>query len=266
MNFKEIMLTNEVTEDTEIPLCPHCHTPQAIKMVMMGKLRLLPVMCECRKKEVEKLEKAAKDAEFQEVVRSLRKNSLMDERFKDSNFKNVIVTEGNKNALKIARRYCTEAERMLSENQGLMFTGGVGTGKTLIAACMANELINNGYYAIMTSIVKMLDNGYRNEDEAYINKLNKADFLFIDDFGAERKTDYAYERIYNLIDSRYRVKKPLIITTNLSVPQMTQRIDMQTDRIYDRVLEMCYPVEITGTSWRLISAKQRYERSVKEVK
>ena len=46
MNFKEIMLTNEVTEDTEIPLCPHCHTPQAIKMVMMGKLRLLPVMCE----------------------------------------------------------------------------------------------------------------------------------------------------------------------------------------------------------------------------
>ena len=74
--------------------------------------------------------------------------------------------------------------------------------------------------------------------------------LVIDDFGMERGTEYALEQIYNIIDSRYRSRKPLIVTTNLTLTELKNPQDTAHARIYDRLLELCTPIACTGPSMR----------------
>ena len=57
----------------------------------------------------------------------------------------------------------------------------------------------------------------RNE---YISRLCSFPLLIIDDFGMERGTEYGLEQVYNVIDSRYRSNKPLIVTTNLTLHEL----------------------------------------------
>lgn len=60
----------------------------------------------------------------------------------------------------------------------------------------------------------------RNE---YIERLCRFPLLIIDDFGMERGTEYGLEQVYNVIDSRYRSRKPLIVTTNLTLDSLQIR-------------------------------------------
>lgn len=103
----------------------------------------------------------------------------------------------------------------------------------------------------------------REREETFTNKLNSVKLLIIDDLGAERSTDYALEKVYGIIDNRYRAKKPLILTTNLTLRQMQEATDIRYARIYDRIFEMCYPMEFSGVSWRKREAAQRYEETRK---
>ena len=66
------------------------------------------------------------------------------------------------------------------------------------------------------------------------------------------------ERVYSFIDSRVRARLPLILTTNLSLRQMQETTDLRYQRIYDRVFQVCYPVEVTGTSRRKREAAKLY--------
>ena len=65
-----------------------------------------------------------------------------------------------------------------------------------------------------------------------------------------RSTEYALEQIYNIIDSRYRSRKPLIVTTNLTLTELKNPQDTAHARIYDRLLELCTPIACTGPSMR----------------
>lgn len=149
---------------------------------------------------------------------------------------------------------------MYSENQGLIFHGPVGTGKSFTSACIANELLDSSTSVIMTSFVKILQNIQKQDEAEYIAMLNSAKLLILDDLGTERNTDYALEKVYNIIDSRSRVSKPMVLTTNLSLDEMMDATDIRYKRIYDRILETCYPVEISGDSFRMQSAAQRFDR------
>ena len=83
----------------------------------------------------------------------------------------------------------------------------------------------------------------------------------IDDLGAERGTDFALENVYNVIDSRVREQKPLIITTNLKLAEIRSPNNMRLSRIYDR-LNGLYPMQFTGLSYRKHDAAAR----LKEIK
>lgn len=99
---------------------------------------------------------------------------------------------------------------------------------------------------------------YEQKKASYIQILNSASLLIIDDLGAERNTDYALEKVYNVIDSRIRTDKPMILTTNLELSEMLQTTDIRYRRVYDRIFETCYPVEMPGKSFRQIEAAQRF--------
>ena len=111
----------------------------------------------------------------------------------------------------------------------------------------------------MTSCTRLADMVlHSDESEADIlRRVNSARLLILDDLGAERNTDYSTERIYNIIDARYRACKPLIVTTNRSLDTFTDDADETRGRIYSRIKEMCYPVEVNGIEWRGYSANER---------
>ena len=97
----------------------------------------------------------------------------------------------------------------------------------------------------------------RNE---YISRLCRAPLLILDDFGMERGTEYGLEQVYNVIDSRYRSRRPLIVTTNLSLQDLQHPQDTAHARIYDRLLEMCAPIRFSGENFRKTTAQDKLTR------
>ena len=133
---------------------------------------------------------------------------------------------------------------MQKKNTGILIWGGVGTGKSFFAGCIANALMEREVPVCMTNFARILNelnNSFSGRNEV-VDRLCRYPLLIIDDFGMERDTDYALEQVYNIIDSRYRSKRPLIITTNLTLDEIRHPQDVAHARIYDRVLEMCVPV------------------------
>ena len=63
-----------------------------------------------------------------------------------------------------------------------------------------------------------------------------------------------------MIDSRYRSRKPLIVTTNLTLEELQNPEDTPHARIYDRLIEMCSPVCITGENFRKAKAREKMEQ------
>lgn len=140
-----------------------------------------------------------------------------------------------------------ETERYM----GYMFWGPVGTGKSFLAGCIANALLDQGVSVKMTNFNTILNDLFAlQEKEEYIQALSKYELLIIDDFGMERNTEYALENIFSVIDRRCCSERPLIITTNLSLASMKQESNLLKKRIYDRVLQMCVPVKVDGVSRR----------------
>lgn len=260
-------LTDDYIGSDGLLYCGQCNTRKEREIIWLdGKPKKVPVMCKCRAEE-EKMKKEQMQKE--EEVRSIQRakiSSMMDDTFRTACFANYQIRNGNERHLKVAKKYCIEFSKMYERNQGLLFWGTVGTGKSYTAACIANYLLEANTSVVMTSFVRILQEmqGFdREREETFTNKLNSVKLLIIDDLGAERSTDYALEKVYGIIDNRYRAKKPLILTTNLTLQQMQDATDIRYARIYDRIFEMCYPMEFSGVSWRKREAAQRYEETRK---
>ena len=82
------------------------------------------------------------------------------------------------------------------------------------------------------------------------------DLLILDDLGAERGTEYALEQVFAVIDARYRSRKPLIVTTKLTLDALKHPDDLAHARIYDRILEICAPILFGGENLRVEKANE----------
>ena len=253
-------------------VCGKCHTRRQVEVNMPDlkavpfdpkkKVRVkMPVSCRCRAERRYQEEQMLQQDKDMPAMEALKRQSLMDERLLDVSFDSFRKTNDNAYNLKLCLRYANHFDEMLAKNQGLLFYGGVGTGKTFAAACIANHLLNQRIPVIMTSFVKLLESmqGFSEDDSALIARLNRAKLLIIDDLGAERSTDYALEKVYDIVDSRYRAKLPIILTTNLSMTELKESTDIRYTRIYDRIFEMCYPMQFKGQSWRKVEAARRFD-------
>ena len=90
----------------------------------------------------------------------------------------------------------------------------------------------------------------------FLANLNAYDLLILDDLGAERGTEYALEQVFAVIDARYRSRKPLIVTTNLTLDALKHPDDLAHARIYDRILEICAPILFGGENLRVEKANE----------
>lgn len=232
--------------------CGVCHEKKQTRIKIFDKEMVVPVVCKCRQEELELEQKRRKEQEQMQAIESLRRMSLMSDNFKSATFENYIHRPENERACKLAKIYVERFNEMYEKGRGILFYGPVGTGKSYTSACIANALLDKGIPVLMTSFVKILQvlQPGKEDEGSLISKMENAKLLIIDDLGAERSTEYAQEKVYNIIDSRVRSKKPMILTTNLTIDEMTNVQDIRYDRIYDRIREKSFVVQIKGTSFR----------------
>ena len=148
---------------------------------------------------------------------------------------------------------------MLENNIGLLIYGDTGNGKTHAAACIANALIDECVPVMMTSFPRILSGGF--DKSSTIAEMNRYPLVVIDDLGAERQSDYSLEIMYLIIDERYKAKKPLIITTNLSFNRWNEIFgdEVLTAAMVDRITCKAYVMNITGQSYRIKETKEWLE-------
>lgn len=241
---------------TGLLMCSKCHTPRQKHYEACGNAYCIRILCKCQKEERDRKEKIRKKQEWLDTVSRNRSLGMTDLSLRKYTFENDL---GYNAEMKVAKQYVEHWDEMFANSRGLLIWGGVGTGKTFMAACIANALIDQGVPVMMTNFARILNtltglySGDRNE---YLDNLNKYPLLILDDLGMERKSEFAQEQVFNVIDRRYSSQKPMIVTTNLTLHELRQPETLAQARIFDRVRERCVPLCVNGRNLRQELARE----------
>lgn len=214
--------------------------------------RKVRCICECMRKERDAFEERAKA----EQIDRNRRMCFGGSKLAHCTFEKSHETE----YIKMAQNYVKNFDQFRREGKGLLLCGVVGTGKSHIAACVANALLSDEKKVLMTNfvnIVNALQKDFQGRTE-YIDSLNRYALLIIDDLGVERQSEFMQENVYNIINERYNSGLPMIITTNLTFEEVKNPTDIGKARIYDRILERCHPIEVKGKSFRRQNLRKDY--------
>lgn len=242
--------TEVIIDSDGFKRCSVCGKPLETVVEFMNIKKKVPCVCDCTLKKIDELKKQDEEQKKNDYIAHMRRTGFSDDDFKNWTFENDDMSKPE--ITSIAKKYVENFKTFKNNGKGLLFYGTVGTGKTYVAAEIANALINMGKPVLMTNfsrIINKLQSSFEGRQE-YIDGLNEFDLLILDDLAAERQTEYVLENVFNIIDARYRAKKPFIITTNLSIEQLKNPENIATARIYDRILERCFPVKVKGASNR----------------
>ena len=250
-------------------VCPHCgreleaefyEFPPTLqrRYEKPGEWYYYPCTPECeRKNERREWELARRDAR----VATLRERSGLSKRMKNytlGNFK-VEATDAARARIKVDE-YLENWEENREAGNGLYFCGGVGTGKTHLAVAVMNELIRKKRVpSLFVTVPELLDNlreAYnkpgRNLDE-WMDAVQNADFLILDDLGSERVTDWVRERIFVIVNHRYRESLPTIFTSNIGPKDLAQQLG---ERTASRIIAMCDWIALEGEDYRETAARE----------
>jgi len=159
---------------------------------------------------------------------------------------------------------------------GLLITGGIGTGKTHLAVATLRALVTQygktGLFYDYRSLLKQIQNTYssRNtESESdVLDPVFKADILVLDELGAEKRTDWAWDMVAHILNVRYNEQRTTILTTNYPNEGATLARretaggkaeslvggetlgDRIGERMFSRIQEMCLILEMQGGDFR----------------
>lgn len=169
--------------------------------------------------------------------------------FRAARFDNFAVTEGNRRGLEAARA-------VVNGTRDLLLTGGVGVGKTRLAASIANECANarmSAAFARVPMVLHQLQPGRLSEEDAGAleRRLFSTPVLVLDDVGAERDTSTDFTRRTLLLVYEERGDRGLrtIWTSNKTVQQLAEMAD--DDRLASRIAGRADVVTMTGQDWRV---------------
>ena len=242
---------DEYLNEDNLICCSKCHTPRQKRLEVAGTKMEPRCMCACQTADYDKREQKRKHREFLDTVEKNRSVGLPDPELRKHTFENDLGY--NPKQIAIAKQYVQHWEEFQASSTGLLLWGDVGTGKSYIAGCIANALLDKGVPVIMTNFARLLNkltDMYSGDRNAYIDSFKKYPLMIIDDLGMERDSEFAREQVFSVIDSRYRSQLPMIVTTNLSLEELKDTTDLSKSRIYDRVLERCLPIKVNEQNIR----------------
>ncbi len=179
-------------------------------------------------------------------------------------------------------------EEYPTDDTGLLFVGSVGVGKTHLAVGILRALIRDKgvpcLFCDYRELLKSIQNSYNASVPAtemqILRPVFDAEVLVLDELGAVRSTEWVFDTVNYILNSRYNDNKTTIITTNFpdkpeqghveddnprsySAADRAARRETLGDRIGERMRsrlhEMCKKVEMEGHDYRLHSKKAHFQ-------
>ena len=255
--------------DSDLLVCPECGEEKTDD----GKGFFLNYQCRCDRERIERERLEEEKKLLDKFILRHREDGLSDPEYLNWTF--AADDKKRPDIFDLCKAYVENWDEMRDNNMGLLFFGDVGVGKSFYAAAVANAVLDKIVTAcgtasidkqdklipvVMTTIPRIINDlqgaGFGGK-QAVFDRLQKAELLVIDDLGTERDTSYSLEQLYMIFDARYRSGKPLIVTTNLAPADLKSKDNLSYHRIYDRILQNCIPVKMTGQSRREDIAKRK---------
>ncbi len=151
-------------------------------------------------------------------------------------------TAEQKKALVSCRRYAEQFTENAQGGRCMLLLGKTGTGKTHLAAAVAQHVIReHGATAIYTTVSRICQHirGSFGSDASYteaqaIELFAQADLLVIDEVGASRDNDFERMSIFEVVNKRYEEMKPTVLVSNLCATKFEASVG---DRTADRLRE-----------------------------
>lgn len=150
-------------------------------------------------------------------------NAAIPLRFLERTLENYEITEGEKQ--KAIHDFCTgyaaDFDKASNTGASIIFSGGVGTGKTHLSIGIASKILRDGYtarYATVSSCVRRVRASWRSdtetEDDA-IRLFSVPDLLILDEVGLQSGSDNEHQILFEILNARYEDCQPTILITNL---------------------------------------------------
>lgn len=176
-----------------------------------------------------------------------------------------------KRALMTARKF-VNSYPLETDGKGLLLTGNIGVGKTHLAVGVLQALIERGAQGLFfdyRELLKQIQHSYNDSvtttEMGILEPIFNAEVLVLDEIGASKPTDWVWDTVSHILNSRYNDQKTTILTTNyanqsaggVQVPHRTGGMrsedtlgDRIGDRMWSRLQEMCVVVEMQGEDFR----------------
>ena len=166
-----------------------------------------------------------------------------------------------------------------TEGRGLLMTGSIGVGKTHLAVGILQSLIVEkgvkGLFCDYRELLKEIQHSYNPQvlttELDILRPVFEAEVLVLDELGASKPTEWVWDTVAHILNTRYNDKRTTIITTNYADqppggvatgPQRAMRDETLGDRIGERMrsrlAEMCVVVEMRGTDFRQGPSRARF--------
>lgn len=152
-----------------------------------------------------------------------------------------------------------QARAFAETHTGWLFIhGGYGCGKTHLAAAIGNCCVSNGVSTLFLTVPDLLDSlrfTFDNKEvsfESRFEEIRRAPLLILDDFGTQSATDWAREKLFQIINYRYVNRLPLVVTTNLAFQELDGRLGSRlsehdmVQHIFIQAPDYRRPTEDTG--------------------
>lgn len=225
-------------------LCPVCGEAVKMRVTRPGSEAIVNALCRCRQSEMDEerlARKAATDAETERRRYAMAFGS----REVQGSFEQ---DDGRSPHLMDA---CSAYAEMFDgirgqKVNGMLLYGPTRKGKTFAAEAVAMKLHQSGRSVFMDTaagFVQRIQSAGRGELDALMLRIAKCDLLVLDDFGASRDTSFGHEAVFSVIDTRVSAKGPMIVTTNLSLEELSSA-GMDERRASFRIMERCLAVEV----------------------
>ena len=184
----------------------------------------------------------------QAIIRYLYAQSNIEKVLKEENFDTLTFDHYDDTELPLMENIvngCKAYARDFdNEYENLLFYGGVGVGKTFLTNCIAHELLETGHSVIYFTAFQLFDTlakyAFRSGDVSDdIGRVHEdvfdCDLLIIDDLGTEMTNTFVMSQLFLIINERDNRRKSTIISTNLSIEELSERYSERTfSRIYGK--------------------------------
>ena len=217
--------------------------------------------CSCGLLKRQQLENQLKYASIPENFKDMRLSSFRLDVYENKTIANTMV--------KMIKYWLNNLDQMKSDGIGLyLFSENKGSGKTRMAASIANELMQAKSMPVKFStsiqIINEIKSTWDNDgitENKLLNVLSTIEVLVIDDFGTETVKDWITDRFYHIVNERYVRKLMTIYTSNKSLANLNY-----DERIKNRILESTLQIPFPEESVRVQIANARQEEMIRAIK